>query len=308
MIAAVLDKLVGKIERAEVLDKPADQIAAVSDWLRKLPGSRAVEDLASGTPIGHPMHPLLVAIPIGSWTSAIIFDLVGDAEGARRLTGLGVLSAIPAAFTGHSDWSYTDGGERRVGSVHAALNSLALSAYAGSWLARRSGRRGLGVGLSVLGAVAITGGGWLGGHLAYALGVGVDTTAFQKSESEWARVTSASEVPAGTLSTADLNGVPLVLTRNPEGAIAVLADRCTHRGAPLHEGELVDRCVVCPRHGSVFALDGAVRQGPATRPQPAYEVDVRGDDVFVRRSDEPRGLRIVEHHDVAFPTQIQQTG
>lgn len=291
MIAAVLDKLVGKIERAEVLDKPADQIAAVSEWMKKLPGSRAVEDLASGTPIGHPMHPLLVAIPIGSWTSAIIFDLVGDAEGARRLTGLGVLSAIPAMFTGHSDWSYTNGGERRVGTVHAALNNLAVYAYGGSWLARRSGRNGLGIGLSVLGGVALTGGGWLGGHLAYALGVGVDTTAFQKSEPEWTRVAAATEVPAGALSTADVNGVPLVLARQPDGAIAVLADRCTHRGAPLHEGELVDGCVVCPWHDSVFALDGSVLQGPATRPQPAYEVDVRGDDVFVRRSDEPRGLR-----------------
>ena len=209
MIAAVLDKLVGKIERAEVLDKPADQIAALSERLKGLPGSRAVEDLASGTPIGHPMHPLLVAIPLGSWTSAIVFDLVGDAEGARRLTGLGVLSAVPAMITGHSDWSYTDGGERRVGFVHAALNNVAVYAYAGSWLARRSGRRGLGIGLSVLGGVALTGGGWLGGHLAYAMGVGVDTTAFQKSEPEWTRVASAVDVSAGELSTADLNGCRL---------------------------------------------------------------------------------------------------
>lgn len=291
LIAEVLEKIVSRIERAEVLDKPSDQIAALSDRLKQLPGYQLVDDVASGTPFGHPIHPLLVTIPIGAWTSAVLFDVVGDQEGARRLTGLGVLAAVPAMATGHSDWTYTDGAERRVGTVHAALNNLAVYAYTGSWLARRRGHHGLGIGLSVLGGLAITGGGWLGGHLAYAMGVGVDTTAFQKSEKEWTRVTAVSEVPAGALSTADLDGVPLVLTRKPDGLIVALADRCTHRGAPLHEGELVDGCIICPWHDSAFALDGAVKRGPANRPQPAYEVEVRGEEVFVRRPDEPRGLR-----------------
>lgn len=291
MLAKFLDRVVGSIERAEVLDKPADQIAALSDKLAALPGHRIATDLASGTPFGHPVHPLLVAIPIGSWTSAIAFDLVGDAEGARRLTGLGVLAAIPALFTGHSDWSYTAGGERRVGTVHAALNNVAVFAYASSWLARRGGRRGAGIGLSVLGGVALTGAGWLGGHLAYAMGVGVDTTAFQHSHDEWTQVASLTEVSAGALSTADLAGVPLLLTRAPGGDVVVMADRCTHRGAPLHDGELRDGCVVCPWHDSEFALDGSVVHGPATRPQPLYDVDVRGDDIYVRRVEPERSLR-----------------
>ena len=76
-----------------------------------------------------------------------------------------------------------------------------------------------------------------------------------------------------------------------EGRLRALGDRCTHRGAPLHEGTLVDGCIECPWHASRFSLDdGAVVRGPATRPQPAFEVQVSGGRVRVRR-DEERALR-----------------
>ncbi len=287
-IAALLDRLVGRVERAEALDAPSDALAAASN---KVLGGRLATDLASGTPIGHPVHPLLVAIPIGSWMSAMIFDLTGDRDGAQRLVGIGIASATPAVVSGLSDWAHTAGGERRVGLAHAVLNTAALAAYGVSWVARRQGRHKTGIAWSVVGASALSSAGWLGGHLAYALGVGVDTTAFQHTEQSWSRVAAASEVPAGQLSSADLDGVPLLLTRGPAGDVIVMADRCTHRGAPLHEGRLEDGCIVCPWHHSEFAVDGSVLRGPATRPQQVYEVDVRGDDIFVRRSDEPRTLR-----------------
>ena len=57
-------------------------------------------DLLSGTPLGHPLHPLLVAIPLGSWTSALLLDVLGEEEAAQTLTGLGVLAAIPTAARG----------------------------------------------------------------------------------------------------------------------------------------------------------------------------------------------------------------
>ena len=69
-----------------------------------------------------------------------------------------------------------------------------------------------------------------------------------------------------------------------------LAARCTHRGGPLGDGELVDGCIVCPWHGSRFGPDGTVRSGPATRPQPAFDVQVKGERIQVRRTEE-RSLR-----------------
>jgi len=283
-----LDAFAGAIERAEVLDSTADKIASVA---KKILGQRAVTTIASGTPIGHPLHPLLVTIPIGAWTSAAVFDLVGDDDGARKLIGFGVLAAAPSAATGTSDWTSTSGGERRIGLVHAILNWVAIASYGASWLSRRRGHRASGVAWSLAGGSAIGVSGWLGGHLSYALGVGVDTTAFQHSTDRWSPAAAQDQISSGSLTLVDLDGVPVVLTRRDDGTIVALADRCTHRGGPLHQGTLEDGCIVCPWHGSHFALDGSVVAGPATRPAAAYEVMVAEGQVMIRRADEPRTLR-----------------
>lgn len=287
MLNKLLDGLAARIERAKGLDVVANPVAEAAD---KVLSPKWLTNLLSGTPIGHPVHPLLVTVPIGAWTSSLFFDITGQEEAADALVGLGVLSAVPTAVAGYSDWRHTDGAERRVGLVHAISNNVATSAYAASWFARRAGRRKLGVVLSLVGVTAVSAGGWLGGHLSYAMGVGVDTTAFQHGETDWTYLAEEAEIQPGGLSTADFAGVPVLLTRTGDGIVA-LADRCTHRGAPLHEGELANGCVVCPWHGSAFALDGSVVEGPATRPQTAYEVRVTDGQVFARRSEEPRSLR-----------------
>jgi nitrite reductase/ring-hydroxylating ferredoxin subunit/uncharacterized membrane protein len=287
MINKMLDAVTARIERAKALDAVADPVAQSADTVLS---SKRLTNLLSGTPIGHPLHPLLVTVPIGAWTSSMFFDLTGQEEAADALVGLGVLSAVPTALAGFSDWRHTEGAERRVGLVHAVANNVAVTAYAASWFARRAGRRRMGVALSLVGATAVNVGGWLGGHLSYAMGVGVDTTVFQHGETDWTYLADEADVQPGVLQAADFAGVPLLLTRTDDGIVA-LADRCSHRGAPLHEGELVDGCVVCPWHGSAFALDGAVVEGPATRPQPAYEVQITDGQVFARRAEEPRSLR-----------------
>jgi nitrite reductase/ring-hydroxylating ferredoxin subunit/uncharacterized membrane protein len=288
MMSRFLDRIAGRIEHAEQLDRPSDVVASVAD---KLLANRRVTELASGTPIGHPLHPLLVTIPLGSWTSSMIFDLTDDEEAADALIGIGLVAALPAAVAGISDWRHTKGAEQRVGLVHAILNYVTVGTYGLSWLARRAGRRKSGIVLSIFGAGAMTASGWLGGHLAYAMGVGVDTTAFQHSEHEWIWIAEVAEIRPGVLSKADIGGVPLVLTRDDDDDIVALGDRCTHRGGPLHEGELRDGCIVCPWHGSQYALDGTVAGGPATRPLPAYEVKITDGQVYARRAEEPRTLR-----------------
>ena len=104
--------------------------------------------------------------------------------------------------------------------------------------------------LSLAGYAVAGLGGWLGGHLAYALGVGVDTTAFQHLPPEWTDVAGESDVPSRGGLPVDAAGVPVLLARDDGGAIVALADRCTHRGGPLHEGEFTDGCINCPWHGS----------------------------------------------------------
>jgi nitrite reductase/ring-hydroxylating ferredoxin subunit len=69
-----------------------------------------------------------------------------------------------------------------------------------------------------------------------------------------------------------LGEVPVAAVRL-NGAAHVLADRCSHISDPLSDGELADGCLTCPWHGSIIRLtDGSVAQGPATVPQPAFEV------------------------------------
>jgi nitrite reductase/ring-hydroxylating ferredoxin subunit len=81
--------------------------------------------------------------------------------------------------------------------------------------------------------------------------------------------------------------MPVLLARH-EGTVYALANRCTHRGGPLHEGDLEDGCVVCPWHDSKFRLkDGSVAQGPATSPQPSFETRVQEGRIEVRLAVDP---------------------
>src|SRR5205085_9766883 len=133
--------------------------------------------LLSGTRLGHPLHPALTDVPIGSFTAATVLDLIGGGrteEAVEALLALGIVAAVPTAAAGLADWSETYGSEQRTGLVHAAANVVALSLFAGSLAARRSGRSGLGRVLGLAGMTALSTGGYLGGHLTYARGVGVN--------------------------------------------------------------------------------------------------------------------------------------
>jgi nitrite reductase/ring-hydroxylating ferredoxin subunit/uncharacterized membrane protein len=274
------------IERSQRLDHLADALNRV---VAKPTVPDRLQGWISGTWLGHPVHPFLVSTPIGCWTSASILDALGQRRAAQTLVGAGVVSVVPTAVTGLSDWVDTDGAERRVGFVHLAVNTVATSVYALSWLARRKQHHGLGVGLAVVGAGVASAGGWLGGHLAYALGVGVDTNAFDAGPLEWTHLDV--QIPEGQRPMrAAVGSTPLLVVSQPDG-VKVIADRCSHRGAPLSDGEVADGCVTCPWHGSRFDLaSGEVRRGPAVVPQPTYQVREGADGIDVRR-DEARALR-----------------
>lgn len=284
----LLDTAVGRVERANSLDRLADGLAKV---IGKLIPAGPVEDTLSGTPVAHPVHPAVVAVPIGAWLAVPVLDAFGEDSAARRMTALGCIAAAPAAATGAADWLTTQGAERRVGLVHALANYTGLAVQALSWQARRRGRRGTGIALSLAGSGLLGAAGWLGGHLAYAQGVGVDTTVFQHLPAEWTDAAAESEVPPeGAVTGVEVAGVPILLARR-SGDVVAMAARCTHRGGPLPDGEVRDGCVTCPWHGSSFSLDdGTVRSGPATRPQPTLETRIRDGRVEVRRSEE-RTLR-----------------
>ncbi len=103
--------------------------------------------------------------------SASLLDVLpgsDDDRASQRLLAFGLLAAAPTVAAGLSDWLHADRRARRVGLVHAAVNSTAISLYGLSLLARRAGRRRIGVGLGLAGGVTATAGGFLGGHLSLA--------------------------------------------------------------------------------------------------------------------------------------------
>jgi nitrite reductase/ring-hydroxylating ferredoxin subunit len=115
----------------------------------------------------------------------------------------------------------------------------------------------------------------------------VDQTAFdqlQGEEGQWRAVVALDRVPEGRAVAAGVDGTTLLLFRS--GArIHALANRCSHRGGPLNEGEIDDAApsVTCPWHASTFNLEtGEVLRGPATSPQPRYEARERDGMVEVR--------------------------
>ncbi len=276
-----------RIGALEILDEPGKAIAR---QVRNLLPGGVVKDLLSGTQIGHALHPLLTDVPIGTWTSATMLDLAGgeDTErAAELLIAIGIAAAVPTAVTGWSDWADTEPDSdavRRIGIVHAAANVTALGLYAASLVARRQGKRAIGVALGVAGAGALGAGGWLGGDLAYARGVGVNETAFDRGVEDWTPVLDASMLPEDRPTPAMLADVELVLVRR-SGAIHALDDRCAHRGGALHEGELRGDCIECPLHGTLIRLDdGSLERGPSAYPQPVFEARERDGRVEVRAS------------------------
>ena len=285
-----LSRLTDWLEHQKDIDRvgqPLNQLAR-----RAIP-SGALKDLLSGTWLGHPAHPIAVMVPIGAWTSASVLDLAGgrgSAPAARRLVGLGVLAALPAALSGVADWSDTDGAEQRVGATHATLNSFALALYGASWWARRRPGRA-GTVLALAGMAVATGAGYLGGHLAYVQGVGVDTNSFHSGPDDWETVAAFDDLPDKHGMTVAAGRANLFLVRL-DGQISAIENRCSHRGGPLAEGDVDRGCVRCPWHGSRFDLaTGDVVGGPATVNQPVYQTRIQQGMIQVRRQEE-RALRV----------------
>jgi nitrite reductase/ring-hydroxylating ferredoxin subunit/uncharacterized membrane protein len=280
--AHALSETIGSLS---ALDGPA---AAIGKQIRSILKPGPVKDALSGTWLGHALHPLLTDVPIGTWTSATLLDLLGgkaSRPASQRLIGVGLLAAGPTAWSGWSDWADSepaDDAVRRIGIVHAIANGTAAALYGASLVARRRGAHTAGVLLGLAGAGAVGAGGWLGGDLAYARGVGVDETAFEHGPEDWTPALDASMLADERPASAIVGDVEIVLVRR-NGSIHALADRCSHRGGALHEGELLGDCIECPLHGTRFRLDdGSVERGPSAYPQPVYEAREREGRIEVR--------------------------
>ncbi|HVH89042.1 MAG TPA: DUF2231 domain-containing protein [Terriglobales bacterium] len=258
----------------------------------------------------HPIHPMLIVLPLGLFLGSCIFDLIGKATNNELLWAAsyycaiaGIVGGFCAAIPGTIDWFTVvppRSSAKKRGLLHAGLNLLVLVGFIVIAVHRSAAigePGGFELGLMTLCIVVLGISGWLGGTLSYRNQIGVDhryanAGRFKERRLEsWERpACNQSELSEGQMMLVHVGDERVVLGRCPEGMIA-FSDRCTHKGGPLSDGALVGCTVQCPWHGSQFDVHtGRVVAGPAKSKIEVYETETRAGEVYVKpkRTDMPR--------------------
>ncbi len=287
-----IQETVNELGQQEWLDPVSEAVQqAVANAVSAAgPAGRTIDNALNGTWLGHPLHPVLVEVPVGTWTAALFFDGLNlfsrknvFAPAADGSIAIGIVGALVSALSGLAQWEYTVGSARRKGMLHALLNTTALSLYTVSLSQRLRGKRAAGVFTGLFGYGITLASAYIGGDLVYGERIGVDHAPEETPPSEWVPVLANVELPEGGMRRVRAGAVDVMLARQ-NGVVYALAESCSHMGGPLSEGTLEpEGCVTCPWHGSQFALDdGHVVNGPATYDQPHYEARVRDGRIEIR--------------------------
>lgn len=132
----------------------------------------------------HPIHPMLVPLPIGLWIFSLACDLIRLMEGdiiwstvALYALAGGIIGAVIAALPGLIDLLDMSASKaKRIGIWHMAINLTLVAMYLVNFLWRRNAEPGaMGpLALSILAVLLLGVSGWLGGEMVYVHGVAVE--------------------------------------------------------------------------------------------------------------------------------------
>jgi nitrite reductase/ring-hydroxylating ferredoxin subunit len=292
------------VERLSVFQKPGQKAAQTLHGavLKGGDGVRSAVDLLHGTWLGHPLHPVLTDLVIGSWLLAPLFDLFSlgmksksAEQTADALTALGTTAAVPTALAGLADFSTVPKPAAGVGLAHALLNDAALVSHAFSLKARKDGKRGQGLLFSGLGVGLVTLGAYLGGHLVFKKKVGVNHAEPRTQPEGWQAVLEVDALPQDKPTRINVEDQPVMLYKK-DGEVCAIGAVCPHAGGPLDEGSLEDHQVTCPWHDSVFDVcDGELVHGPSAFAVPHYETRIREGQIEIRVPQTSEGQAEGDH-------------
>lgn len=138
--------------------------------------------------LGHSVHKMLVAFPIGLLLASVAFDTLSMAMGfstmavaAYWMLSAGIVGGLLAAPFGLFDLLALPEGTRakHIGTLHAWGNVLVLCLFIGSWMLRANDAAPVSpsaIAFSVAGALVMLVTAWLGGELVTRLGVGISVS------------------------------------------------------------------------------------------------------------------------------------
>lgn len=251
----------------------------------------------------HPIHPMLVPFPFAFLVGSFVFDALGTmavrpafSETARHLAVAGIATGLLAAAPGLIDYLYTvppASSARARALTHALANAGALVLFAlGLWLRGPDDPADLPVlVLELVGVGALAYAGWQGGVLVTRNMIGVDHRyAHSGTWSEQTHdpaespliVAQKGDLKPGQMRLLRVGADRIALARTEQGYCA-FQDGCTHRGASLADGVLIDGIVQCLWHGSRFECEsGRAVGGPAKKSLKTYAIEERNGDVILK--------------------------
>ncbi len=136
---------------------------------------------------GHPIHPMLITLPVGLFVMAIVSDILYLITRSSIFPvvsfvdiAAGVIGGLLAAIFGFRDWLAIPNGTRAksIATTHGIGNVIVVVLFAISWLIRNGSDTvfpsAVAMIFSFVGIIVACGTAWLGGELVDRLGVGVD--------------------------------------------------------------------------------------------------------------------------------------
>jgi nitrite reductase/ring-hydroxylating ferredoxin subunit/uncharacterized membrane protein len=251
---------------------------------------------------------MLIAFPIALWVTGFIFDLIGVwgehpafYQAGYYMIIAGCIGAALAALAGVADLLSVvppQSSARRRGVTHGLLNTCILGAFIYEAVRRGAAANApdnVSLVIALIAILVLGYSGWLGGTLVYRNQIGVDHRYAgagkykERTLDGFDRpVCNTNELSTGQMMLAKIAGERIVVGKCETGMVA-FSDHCTHRGGPLSDGVLIGCTVQCPWHGSNFDVNtGRVVAGPAEEKIKTFEVEVRANEVYVKRAPEQK--------------------